>query len=183
MLPFHRACVDASGTESPDAGPRPIRPTYRALPRLRRLRSAADSLRGFGFAFDPRVGLSTLPRPPAPARTGARRRASRQMNSAIPPSTITAPSAIAIAAPPDSELSPVEDVVATVGTAVVVVGVVGPEGSDGENGLLPLFAVGAIALPVEAASTAAGDHSTMAPTTSHTTDRNDTDGPQRHDRP
>ncbi len=105
------------------------------------------------------------------------------MNSAIPPSTITAPSAIAIAAPPDSELSPVEDVVATVGTAVVVVGVVGPEGSDGENGLLPLFAVGAITLPVEAASTAAGDHSTTAPTTSHTTDRSDTTRPQPRHRP
>ena len=95
------------------------------------------------------------------------------MNSAIPPSTTAAPTAIPIAAPPDSELSPVVDAVDTVGIAVVV-GVVGPDGSAGENGLLPLLPAGRTALPVEAASTAVGDHSTRAPTRSPTTDRSDT---------
>jgi len=129
------------------------RARYRARPRLRRLRSAADNFRGFGLDFDPRdadPGAPSTPAPAARARIGARRRASRQMKSEIPPSTSTAPAAIAIAAPPERELDPVVPVVEIVGTAVVVVGV-GPEGSDGENGLLPVFAPGTTADPADPA--------------------------------
>ena len=82
------------------------------------------------------------------------------MKSEIPPRTITAPSAIPIAAPPDSELPP--DVglvlVSACGVVVVVDGVVGPDGSDGENGLLPPLP-SPIVLLADAASPAAGDAS------------------------
>ena len=87
------------------------RDRYRARPRLRRRRSAGLSFRGFVFDFEPeRVA-------PASAsavrwRTGARLRASRQMNSEMPPRTTIAPIAIAIAPVPLRLLEP----------AVVVVG-------------------------------------------------------------
>jgi hypothetical protein len=70
------------------------------------------------------------------------------MKNEIPPRTSTAPAAIPIAAPPDSELDPDVPVVEIVGTAVVVVGV-GPEGSDGENGLLPVLPPGRTADPAD----------------------------------
>jgi hypothetical protein len=72
------------------------------------------------------------------------------MKNEIPPRTSTAPAAIPIAAPPDSELDPDVPVVEIVGTAVVVVGV-GPEGSDGENGLLPVLPPGRTADPADPA--------------------------------
>ncbi len=84
------------------------------------------------------------------------------MKNEIPPSTRAAPTAIPIAAPPESELLPVFPVVEIVGTAVAVDDV-GPDGSAGENGLPPVFpAAGRTAVPpdpvdpVEAASAAAG---------------------------
>jgi hypothetical protein len=160
------------------AGPAPAVP-YRALPRLRRRRSAGESLRVFGFAFDPRdpdPGAPSRP-PPAPAvraRTGARRRASRQMKNEIPPSTMTAPAAIPIAAPPDSELVPDVPVVEIAGAAVAV-DAVGPDGSDGENGLLPEFPAAGrtVVLVAVAASAATGTiaAATGRPSTPVITDR------------
>lgn len=94
-------------------------------------------MRGLTRCFEPE-------RDPAPAaanaerwRTGARRRASRQMNSEIPPSTTIAPIAIATALPLLSPLPLVDEVVATVGTVCVAGGVVaGGVGSPRLNGLL-----------------------------------------------
>src|ERR1700733_11405618 len=111
----------------PQPSPRPTerateRPTtYRARPRLRRRRSAWLSFRGFARCLVP------LRDPGAPAaitadrpRVGARRRASRQMNSEMPPSTINAPIAMMIAELPLKALPPpAVALVLTVGTAVV----------------------------------------------------------------
>jgi len=73
---------------------------YRARPRFRRRLSAGLGFRGFGAGLEPF-------RPPAPGstavaareRTGARRRASRQMNREIPIRITRAPIAIAAAVP------------------------------------------------------------------------------------
>jgi hypothetical protein len=97
---------------------------YRARPRLRRRFSAALSLRGFGRAFDPArlpsASIGALSRWPF----GARRRASRQMNSEIPPSTTIAPIAMMIAELPVNPLPlPAVAVVWIVGVAVVEVGI------------------------------------------------------------
>jgi hypothetical protein len=106
---------------------------------LRRRRSAALNFLGFGFAFDP-GRAPPAPAATAPERTGARRRASRQMKYEIPASSTTAPSAIATAAPPDKP-PPADGLVFVFvmtwdGGAVVVVCPVELPGSPGANGLL-----------------------------------------------
>ncbi len=93
------------------------------------------------------------------------------MKNAMPPSTITAPAAIAIAAPPDSEELPDDGVVATVGGAVAV-DAVGPDGSPGANGLLPPAPLGTTpvepAAPVGAASATTGVRNAITPTITDT---------------
>jgi hypothetical protein len=93
-------------------------------------------LRGFARCLAPEL-------PPADVgaarrRTGARRRASRQMNSEIPPRMITAPAAIAIALLPLRPLPP-EAVVLVVGATTGAVGIAGVVadggGTPGDSGL------------------------------------------------
>jgi hypothetical protein len=141
---------------------------------LRRRRSAGLGFRALGFGLVP-------VRPPAPAaaaaaaareRTGARRRASRQMKNEIPLNSTTAPIAIAIALPPDKLLPPeVPVLVATCGAAVVV-GALGPEGSAGENGLLvvPPACAAALAGAVNTSPTA-GAASSATPTADSSANR------------
>src|ERR1700759_4959969 len=104
----------------------------RALPRLRRLRSAALSLRGLGGGLEP----ARRPVPPraSAGRAGARRRASRQMKKAIPPRTMTAPMTMTNALLPDSELLPLVCALALVTGGVVEVAAVGvTPGATGET--------------------------------------------------
>jgi non-ribosomal peptide synthetase component F len=98
------------------------------------------SLRGLGRAFEPaRPGVPSASA--ARWRTGARRRASRQMKKEIPPRTMSAPIAIATAAPPESAPAPAEVVVVTTWDVVVVVGAAGV-GAVGLRGLSGLVVAG-----------------------------------------
>jgi hypothetical protein len=102
---------------------------------LRRRRSAGLSLRGFGLGFVPLRPPAAAAAAAAPWRTGARRRASRQMKYEIPPNTTTAPIAIPIAALPLRPLEPADGVVDTTGAVVVVDGICeGDSGTPGDNG-------------------------------------------------
>jgi hypothetical protein len=88
---------------------------------------------GFGF-------VPVRPPPPAvaaaaPCRTGARRRASRQMKNEIPARTASAPIPIPIAVPLLSPVLPELDVLVGSTWGVVVVVWEGEIGTPGENGL------------------------------------------------
>jgi hypothetical protein len=106
---------------------------------LRRRFSAGLSLRLFGFVFVP--GRASLPPAVAAAarrRTGARLRASYQMNIPIAAIRTSAPVAIAIALVPLNVLLPEVGVwvvgAATVGVTVCVCGA-GVDGVSGVSGL------------------------------------------------
>ncbi len=102
-------------------GPRP-RLRYRARPRFRRRRSAGLSFRGFVRCLDPALRPSARPAPAVAARprTGARRRASRQMKNEIAHSRMPAPATITIALDPLRPL-PLDEVLVVVTAGVVVV--------------------------------------------------------------
>ena len=109
-------------------------------------------MRGFGFAFEPLRPPDPVTSAPADERTGACRRASRQMNSEIPARMIAAPAAIRIAFVPDRPLLAFDEVEVPETAGVVDVGVViGDAGTPGENGLVVpgLTLIGAVEVEVE----------------------------------
>src|SRR5438270_9692126 len=111
--------------------------SYRALPRLRRRRSAGLSLRGLGRGLEPEPDAPAVAVAARP-RIGARRLASRQMKNEIPPRRASAPIAIASTLPPLRPLDPEVEEVGVITVGVVAVGIVadgcGRPGASGFDG-------------------------------------------------